>query len=116
MVVDLIKGLTTAKGKSKQTMFESGYYSLGGFFSAIIIHDIWRAMGLPGGHENFMLGDKDTGIKMDQIYQIALGAIPAVMEFASGGKFKHGYDSFAGYSTGIAWLNRSEIGQMISTV
>ena len=116
MVLDLITNLVSAKGKAKTGMFESGYYGLGGFLSAIIVHDIWRAMGLPGGMQNFKLGDKDTGIRMDQIYQIALGAIPAIMELISGGKFKHGFESFAGYSVGIAWLNKSELGQLISNV
>lgn len=116
MVLDLIKAFTTAKGKDKKGLFTSGYYALGGFISAIIIHDVWRALGLPGGYETFKLGDKDTGIRMDQIYQIALGSIPAIMELATGGKFKNGFNSFGGYSLGIAWLNRSELGNMISTV
>ena len=116
MVIDLITNLVTAKGKSKEAMFQSGYYGLGGFLSAIIIHDLWRMYGLPGGMQTFRLGDKDTGIRMDQIYQIALGAIPAIMELVSGGKFKHGWESFAGYGLGIGWLNKSELGQLISNV
>ena len=89
---------------------------LGGFLMAIIVHDIWRAWGLPGGYENFKLGDKDTGIRMDQIYQMAFGAIPAIMEFVTRGKFKNGYSSFGGYALGVGWLNKSELKQMISTV
>lgn len=91
---------------TKQTVIETGFFSLQGMMAAIVLNDLWRLFNLPGENQPVIVDGEPSGHDWDHYYQMLIAL--AVMSGEYVFKQKHFGAFGAGMLVGSQFANVSE--------
>ena len=111
-----IQAFNTHSSSTFKSFYETGYYSLGGLLSGMLLTELWKKFSLPGNNEKIttsLLTNKpleNTNLTKDKMYQLIIAGGVILSEFFG---VKGGMVSGLTMIAGIEMMHSSQNGKYI---